>query len=140
MSARYIPLPDENYIPTMNRIIGGINQVTSNKQAQSVTNSMISYNDASAWQGDLAHIYKTLEEFYQQSLNSGIPKELARIILPVGRYSKMRTSANLRNWLHFLSLRMDPNAQWEIQQYANAVGEIIQQLFPRTWELFYESK
>jgi thymidylate synthase ThyX len=50
----------------------------------------------------------------------------------------MRASANLRNWLAFLTLRMDPSAQWEIQQYANAVGELIAATFPRTWTLFEE--
>jgi thymidylate synthase ThyX len=35
---------------------------------------------------------------------------------------------------------MDENAQWEIRQYANAVGEIVGELFPRTWELFIEGR
>jgi thymidylate synthase (FAD) len=48
----------------------------------------------------------------------------------------MRASANLRNWLAFLTLRMASNAQWEIRQYANAVGELIAEQFPRTWALF----
>ncbi len=47
-------------------------------------------------------------------------------------------SANLRNWLAFLTLRMDEHAQWEIRQYANAVGELIAEAFPRTWALFEE--
>ena len=66
----------------------------------------------------------------------GVPKELARLPVPVARYSRMRASANLRNWLGFLTLRMAPNAQWEIRQYANAVGEVVAKAFPRTWELF----
>lgn len=48
----------------------------------------------------------------------------------------MRASANLRNWLAFLTLRMDKAAQWEIREYANSVGAIIESLYPRTWELF----
>jgi thymidylate synthase (FAD) len=52
----------------------------------------------------------------------------------------MRASANLLNWLKFLTLRMDENAQWEIRQYANAVGEMIAQEFPRTWEMFAEGR
>ena len=39
-------------------------------------------------------------------------------------------------WLHFLTLRMDEHAQWEVRQYANAVGELIAAVFPRTWALF----
>lgn len=56
--------------------------------------------------------------------------------MPVARYSRMRASANLRNWLAFLTLRMAPNAQLEIRQYANAVGELVAANFPRAWELF----
>jgi thymidylate synthase (FAD) len=56
--------------------------------------------------------------------------------MPVGHYSRMRASANLRNWLAFLTLRMAPNAQWEIRQYAEAVGLCIQHAFPETWRLW----
>jgi thymidylate synthase (FAD) len=58
----------------------------------------------------------------------------------VGRYSRMRASANLRNWLAFLTLRMDNAAQWEIRQFANALHDILQPLFPRTLALFDEGR
>ena len=48
----------------------------------------------------------------------------------------MRASANLRNWLGFLSLRNEQHAQWEIRQYAIVVDNIISDLFPRTHQLF----
>jgi len=54
----------------------------------------------------------------------------------VGRYSRMRASANLRNWLAFLTLRQAKAAQWEIREYADAVAAFIAQRFPRTYELF----
>ncbi len=82
--------------------------------------------------------YAQDEADYQEALADGVPKELARIHLPVGRYSRMRASTNLRNWLAFLTLRMDPAAQWEIRQYANVVGDLIGERFPRTWDLFVE--
>ena len=84
--------------------------------------------------------YDQAEQDYTYALADGVPKELARILLPVGRYSKMRAQANLRNWLHFLGLRMAPNAQWEIRQYANAVASIVESLYPRTYALFQEGK
>jgi thymidylate synthase (FAD) len=52
----------------------------------------------------------------------------------------MRATANLRGWLAFLTLRTAPAAQWEIRQYANGVGELVSQLFPRTWELWDETR
>jgi len=71
----------------------------------------------------------------------GVPKELARVHLPVGRYSRMRATANLRGWLGFLALRMAPNAQYEIRVYAEALGrQLIAEAFPRTWALFSEKR
>jgi thymidylate synthase ThyX len=61
--------------------------------------------------------------------------------MPVGRYSRMRATANLRNWLQFLTLRSDhvpagKAAQLEIRQFANVVGDLTAQIFPRTYNLF----
>jgi thymidylate synthase (FAD) len=136
MSARYVPLPDENYVPTVERLMmqGG-----ANKQAQG-TGAQLTESQAEAFLDHLRFAYAEAETVYQNALGAGVPKELARIALPVGRYSRMRASANLRNWLAFLTLRMDPSAQWEIQQYANAVGELIAATFPRTWALFEEGR
>lgn len=131
MSARYTPLPDLNYLPTMDRLM---QQGGQNKQAQGLkTLTVDSARDART---AMLSMYGECEAAYQSMLNAGVPKELARLVIPVARYSRMRANANLRNWLAFLTLRMDTHAQWEIRQYANAVGEIISQLFPRTWALF----
>ena len=134
MSARSTPLPDVNYVPTVERLM--LNSKT-NKQAGTVKGAAeLTELAAKAYRNRLTSMYDDQERLYQEALAAGVPKELARIHLPVGRYSKMRASANLRNWLAFLTLRMDPAAQWEIQQFAAEVGEIIAQTFPRTWTLF----
>jgi thymidylate synthase ThyX len=57
----------------------------------------------------------------------------------------MRASANLRNWLAFLTLRSDavPSgrfAQWEIRQFANVVADLVKVAFPRTYDLFVARK
>ena len=135
MSARYTPLPDLNYMPSVERLM--VNASTANKQAGTIQGALaLTEEQARLFQAALREHYDRSELLYQSALNQGIPKELARVHLPVGRYSRMRASANLRNWLGFLTLRMAPTAQWEIRQYANAVGELIRQHFPRTWELF----
>ena len=65
----------------------------------------------------LGQIYEAAEELYQEALKAGVPKELARVHLPVGRYSRMRASSNLRGWLAFLALRAaEAGAQFEIRQ------------------------
>lgn len=138
MSARYVPLPDVNYVPTVERLL--INSKT-NKQAGTVAGAAVLDETRAEWfRAELARSYAQAEELYQLALGAGVPKELARVHLPVGRYSRMRASANLRNWLAFLTLRMDPAAQWEIRQYASAVGSLIAERFPRTWALFSEGR
>lgn len=138
MSARYTPLPDENYLPTAVRclVVNG-----TNKQANAVAGTpILTHESVLEWLEELEHAYAVSEACYQSGLRRGISKELARLPVPVARYSKMRASANLRNWLAFLTLRMDPAAQWEIRQYANAVGALISEHFPRTYALFSETR
>ena len=138
MSSRYVPLPDVNYVPTIERLMR--NAGGSNKQAGTVSGShVITENAAMAYQLLLQESYRKAQSFYEEALRNGVPKELARVHLPVGRYSRMRAHANLRNWLAFLTLRRHPAAQWEIQQYAEAVHGILAEAFPRTLALFDES-
>lgn len=134
MSARYSPLPDLYYLPTVERLMltsGG------NKQAGAIRGAeVLTEESARAFLEGLRNEYLSFEERYQAALTGGIPKEVARLGMPVGHYSRMRATANLRNWLAFLTLRMDSAAQWEIRQFANAVGSIVAERFPRTWGLF----
>ncbi len=136
MSARYTPLPDENYIPSVERLMmqGG-----ANKQAQSA-GAVLTKEDAERFREGLRIAYWHARETYEWAISHGIPKELARLPVPVARYSRMRASANLRNWLQFLTLRMDPAAQWEIRQYANAVADLVCENFPRTYQLFDQTR
>ncbi|HQS59938.1 MAG: thymidylate synthase (FAD) [Gallionellales bacterium 35-53-114] len=135
MSARYIPLPDENYIPSIERLMLGANTATSNKQAQG-NGQVLTPEDAQVWLDCIIESYQTAQSVYETGIALGIPKELARLPVPVARYSRMRASANLRNWLAFLTLRTATAAQWEIRQYADAVGQLIAENFPHTWALF----
>ena len=138
MSARYTPLPNLNYIPTVEHLM--INSKT-NKQAGLIAGAEhLTEAGAIAYRQQLCIHYEQDEDFYQKALKMGVPKELARNHLPVGRYSKMRASTNLRNWLAFLTLRDAPNAQWEIQEYARATAEFVKQRFPRTYDLYLEGK
>ena len=139
MSARYIPLPDENYIPTIDRLMSGANTATTNKQAQG-NGKILTEPDALEWLAALADVYDHAQSVYQLGISLGVPKELARLPVPVARYSRMRASANLRNWLGFLTLRQAPQAQWEIRVYADVVASILIARFPRTMELFQNSE
>jgi thymidylate synthase (FAD) len=138
MSARYIPLPDENYIPSIERMMDGANIITANKQAQG--SGGLTCIQAEVWRDKLIRSYEDAQETYEYGLRIGMPKELARLPVPVARYSRMRASANLRNWMAFLTLRSHPSAQWEIRVYADAVGTLIAERFPQTWKLFKQEK
>lgn len=135
MSARYTPLPDVNYIPSVERLMVGSD--SKNKQAGTVKDAeVLTETNAQIFQQQLKEEYDRCESIYQWALRRGVPKELARVHLPVGRYSRMRATGNLRGWIAFLILRAAPSAQWEIRQYALTLAELLRQLFPRTMELY----
>lgn len=136
LSARYTPLPDFNYVPSVDRCM---RNSKSNKQAGTIAGAQeLTERNAETWREEITRAYERLERIYQEGLRVGIPKELARLVVPVGRYSRMRASAVLLNWLKFLSLRSDKNmgAQEEIRVYANALHDILRPIFPRTISLF----
>lgn len=141
MSGRYVELPNENYIPEAGRILDACSAVSKNKQLQGVNASQVKgYTDAYKVQEQLRVEYRCQQLTYESLLAQGLPKELARISLPVGRYSVMRATGNLRNWLAFLTLRSDPAAQYEIRVYAEQLEAILERKFPRTLALFKDNK
>lgn len=138
LSARYTPLPDFNYMPTPERCLI-VN--ASNKQAGKIKGSdELTHESVLEWLDELVGVYEQAERVYQSGLKRGIPKEVARLPVPVGRYSRMRATGNLRNWLGFLTLRMDLGAQYEIRMFANEVAKVVAERFPRTYALFIGEK
>ncbi|MBX3442746.1 MAG: FAD-dependent thymidylate synthase [Planctomyces sp.] len=74
---------------------------------------------------------------YQDRLSAGVAREQARKDLPLSTYTEAYWKIDLHNLLHFLALRMDAHAQWEIREYATTIGrQIVQPLFPCVWEAF----
>ncbi len=135
LSGRYTALPPLDYTPTVQRLLTPTDG--PNKQASRLDGTPpLTPELAEVVWSEMEATDDYLEALYQRWLAIGVPKELARIKLPVARYSQMRVTTNLRNWLAFLLLRMDPNAQWEIRMYANAVAEIMRLTFPNTMKLF----
>lgn len=133
LSARYTPIPDVNYLPSVERCMVNAGK---NKQAGSIEGvKPLDPVKAEAWIQALTVHYERAEDLYQMGLRLGVPKEIARLCIPVGRYSRMRASGNLRNWLAFYKLRAASDAQWEIRQYADCIGKVIADRFPRVWEL-----
>lgn len=122
ISARYSELPQEYYIPKP-EIVG--KQSSSNKQGRDVS-------DIDQTLALTAYAQQCDQAFhqYQQFLALGWPRELARAVLPVSTYSKMFASVNLHNLFHFLRLRLDAHAQYEIRVYAQAMLYLIEPYVP----------
>lgn len=136
LSARYTELPNLFYTPSLERMLKS-GQSKINKQSSDVA---LTQDHAIMCQGSMISLYEHARELYEGMLKDGVAKEIARLVIPVAQYSRMRANANLRNWLQFLTLRMAPNAQWEIRQYANVVHEILTEKFPRAMQLFDEGE
>lgn len=131
-SARYAQMPNVHYLPDPSRIQV---QDKNNKQG---SGGSVDEDYAEMVIGEFRAEQDQTYEHYEQLIGEGVAKEIARLNTPVSRYSKMRAKTDLRNWLAFADLRMRPNAQWEIRQFAKVVGEIIETIWPRTWYLFEE--
>ena len=73
---------------------------------------------------------------YNSLIDAGVCREQARMVLPQSMYTKFIAKVDLSNLLHFIELRMEPNAQWEIQQYSEAIIEMIRNIVPETMDIF----
>jgi thymidylate synthase (FAD) len=81
-------------------------------------------------------LHKLAREIYEERLAQGVAREQARKDLPLANYTEAYWKIDLHNLLHFLSLRMDSHAQWEIRSYGNVMGHIVQTWLPNVWEAF----
>jgi thymidylate synthase (FAD) len=70
----------------------------------------------------------------------GIARELARMVLPANIYTQWYWKVDLHNLLHFLSLRADPHAQYEIRVYAEAMLDIVKRWLPITHDAFVQHR
>ena len=73
---------------------------------------------------------------YEELIEKDIARELARINLPLSLYTQWYWQIDLHNLFHFLELRLDYHAQWEIRQYAKVIAEITKKVAPVSYEAF----
>ena len=78
-------------------------------------------------------------DLYKFLLEEGIAPEQARAILPQGTYTEWYWTGSLSSFARVYKQRIDPHAQWEVQQYAAAIGEIISQIFPESWKVLIDN-
>lgn len=133
ISGRYSIMKDEFYVPEASQLKG---QSTDNKQARSddalapeVCNSILS-----SLTTDQANLYS----HYEEMIESGLAREVARINLPLSLYTEWYWQCDLHNLLRFLQLRLDSHAQYEIRVYAEAMAKCAQAVAPLAFEAFEE--
>ncbi|MEM9400429.1 MAG: FAD-dependent thymidylate synthase [Verrucomicrobiota bacterium] len=129
-SARYSELQDEFYVPDQWRVADDKNKQGSQSgdlDHAKITDEVKSFNDQA---------FQT----YQSLLDQGVARELARTVLPVSIFTEVYVNCDLHNLLHFLHLREDDHAQWEIREIARGMREVAQALFPWTFEAYHEYK
>jgi thymidylate synthase (FAD) len=84
-------------------------------------------------------LHQTSRQVYEDRLRRGVAREQARKDLPLSTYTEAYWKIDLHNLFHFLMLRMDPHAQFEIRTYANIIGdEIVSRWCPVAWEAFVD--
>ena len=123
LSARYSELPREYYVPEVSQIT---TQSASNKQMR--TDEI--HREADWAQTLILSQCESAFNAYDKLLASGVPRELARGVLPVNTYSHMFATVDLHNLAHFLRLRLHSHSQYEIRVYAQAMLELIEPIVP----------
>jgi thymidylate synthase (FAD) len=129
ISGRYAKLPDLYYVPELERMQA---QSKSNKQGSEAT----LIDNAENVRDQIEEDQTVTRDHYEELLDAGLAKELARINLPVAQYTAAVWKMDLHNLFHFLSLRLDSHAQYEIRVFAEAIADIVAQVCPIAWEAF----
>ena len=131
ISARYSILDNEFYLPDPAHLAV---QSADNKQGRG---ALLAPDQAAAVLDLLRRDAERAYEGYDALLGQyGLARELARMNLPVSVYTQWYWKVDLHNLLHFLSLRLDPHAQYEIRVYAEAMAQIVRAWVPLCWEAF----
>jgi len=129
-SGRYSEMSEDMFVPELNTIQ---KQSSNNKQGRDgefprVEKSLIkSYIEQSN---------DTDQQIYKELLNSGLSKEMARGVLSVNNYTEWYWKIDLHNLFHFLKLRLDAHAQYEIRVFAEAMFDLIKPIVPIACEAF----
>ena len=141
-SARYSVLDTEFYVPAPEQMAM---QSTTNRQGR---DTVLAADEANMILGLLRSDAEQAFEHYHEMLNrddndnqvdptrSGLARELARMNLPLSTYTQWYWKVNLHNLLHFLALRADAHAQWEIRAYADVLLNIVKKWVPLAYDAF----
>jgi thymidylate synthase (FAD) len=143
-SARYSILDREFYVPAPEKLAA---QSSVNRQGRG---AVLEGEEAAEVLALLRDDAARAHENYRRMLNeddagnpidpkrSGLARELARMNLTLSTYTQWYWKTDLHNLLHFLALRADAHAQYEIRVYAEAMFPVMQAWVPETWAAFQD--
>jgi len=133
-SARYSILDREFYIPAPDALAA---QSTVNNQGRgAVLEGAEAQRVLETLTADAGRSYDNYEAMLSQDGQQGLARELARMNLPMNIYTQWYWKVDLHNLMHFLRLRADAHAQYEIRVYADAICELVKAWVPATWSAF----
>jgi thymidylate synthase (FAD) len=131
-SLRYSEARDEFYYPDPKHIQlqSALNkQGRTGKIPKKLTDKVLQY---------FKEISERSFEMYQELNEAGLARELIRAILPVNLYTEWYWKNDLHNLLHFISLRSDSHAQYEIRVFSDAMAESVRKVAPFAWEAYQD--
>jgi thymidylate synthase (FAD) len=139
-SARYSILDKEFYIPATDHLA---TQSSDNRQGrEAILHGEYAQKVLEMLRTDAEQTYDhyeyLLNEENQDLTRPGLARELARMNLPVNFYTQWYWKIDLHNFMHFLSLRADIHAQYEIRIYAEVMLDILKRWVPYTYEAFMD--
>ncbi|MDA0703996.1 MAG: FAD-dependent thymidylate synthase [Proteobacteria bacterium] len=141
-SARYSILDNEFYVPGREQLAA---QSSSNRQGRGdLLQGAEAERVLDMLRGDAMQLYSHYEEMLNEGEDGraadpsrqGLARELARMNLSLNFYTQWYWKVDLHNLLHFLSLRADPHAQYEIRVYADAMLDSVRRWVPLAYEAF----
>ena len=130
ISGRYVPV-EEFYVPSVWR-----KQSEDNKQASDgVLDDLQQKRMNMTYQVFL----NQMEMAYDTMINAGMAKEQARIVLPLSQYTEVYWTASFQAIMNFIELRNEKTSQWEIQEYAKVLLDLMFDVYPETTKLWSEA-
>jgi thymidylate synthase (FAD) len=133
ISGRYSVMPDEFYLPDPENVRP---QSDNNKQGRS--DERFTAAEEKEIIGAMEAEQKSMYDSYTKMLEKNVARELARANLPVSLYTEWYWQIDLHNLFHFLRLRMDAHAQYEIRVFAEAMAQCAKAVAPLAYEAFEE--
>ncbi len=130
-SGRYSEMKDEFYVPDPEQVRA---QSATNKQGRA--DESFAPEEAERIRTMMRTTQESLYGEYQDLLETNLAREIARINLPVSNYTEWYWKIDLHNLFHFLRLRIDAHAQYEIRVYGEAMASIVKAAVPLAYEAF----